>query len=257
LYVLDQNLTTIDWFPINSNGTLGVESQIQYSNYIGPGVKSTYGVINPTSPQELTFSPNGDCLFVGLGTAGHLGYPITSDIISTSTAPQVWNLLATATQSDNALAVTPNGLYLYVARSGTNGGVAVEPISYASGSMCALSETGNPTATGDSHPFSVVANNSDVYVANQVAGTISGYSIGSGGALTALATPTYSSGSGVDALALDKTGDYLLGAAGGGSPDLTVYSFDSSSAGKLDTSNTYSTGNGTEPADAIALAMTH
>jgi len=42
----------------------------------------------------------------------------------------------------------------------------------------------------------------------------------------------YQSGSAVTALAVDSSGDYLLAAANGGSPDLTMYSYDSAPSGQ-------------------------
>jgi hypothetical protein len=59
----------------------------------------------------------------------------------------------------------------------------------------------------------------------------------------------------VTALAVDNSGDYLLAAANGGSPDLTMYSFDSTTVGKLDLSTTTSTG--TDPTGPVSLAATH
>ena len=103
----------------------------------------------------------------------------------------------------------------------------------------------------------VAVNNAgtDVYVANQLDSTISGYSVASNGTLTALADSPYTGGSSVDALAVDRTGDYLLAVARGGTPDLAMYSFDSGIAGKLDLSTTTATG--IDPTGATALAATH
>jgi 6-phosphogluconolactonase len=105
----------------------------------------------------------------------------------------------------------------------------------------------------------VVVNNAgtNVYVANQIDGTISGYSVGSSGTLTALSGSPYTSGSLVDALALDNSKNYLLATARNSSSDLTMYSFDSAVPGKLDPSTTAATGGGTEPAGAVAIAATH
>ena len=53
----------------------------------------------------------------------------------------------------------------------------------------------------------------------------------------------------------DKTGKYLLAAATGGDPDLTMYSFDTAVPGKLDTATSVATG--VDPAGAVAIAATH
>jgi hypothetical protein len=73
--------------------------------------------------------------------------------------------------------------------------------------------------------------------------------VSSSGAVAGLST--YASGSSVTALALDKSGKYLLAAANGGSPDLWMYSFDASGNLVFATSVT-ATGAG-----AVALAATH
>jgi DNA-binding beta-propeller fold protein YncE len=118
------------------------------------------------------------------------------------------------------------------------------------------SVTGSPFAAG-SQPFSVVVNSAgtDVYVANQIDSTISGYSVGGTGALTLVSGSPYTSGSSVDALVIDNSKTYLLAAARNGSADLTMYSFDSTVAGKLDFSTSKQSGN--DPAGAVAIATTH
>ena len=84
---------------------------------------------------------------------------------------------------------------------------------------------------------------------------ISGFSIASGGSLTVLSGSPYQSRTAVTALAVDGSGDYLLAAANGGSPDLTMYSYHSATAGKLDFATSCLTG--TDPTGPVALAMTH
>jgi len=160
-----------------------------------------------------------------------------------------------ATVSDNALAVSPNGSYLFIARSGTSSGVAVYTIG-SGGTLTSV--TGSPFAAG-TDPFSVVVNaaGTDVYVANQADGTISGFSIGSNGVLTAVGGSPFSSHLGTlpRALAVDNSKNYLLAAANGGGPDLAMYSFDQGTPGALDYST--STTTGTDPTEPVAIAATH
>jgi hypothetical protein len=59
----------------------------------------------------------------------------------------------------------------------------------------------------------------------------------------------------VQSLGIDRTGKYLLAAAIGGSPDLTMYSFDITTPGKLDPATSITTD--TDPAGAVAVALTH
>ena len=201
-------------------------------------------------PSGIKFAPNGNYVFAAVGTAGDLEF--TFNTSSGALASNQKIVLASGV-SDNALTVSPSSSYLYIARSGTGGGVGV----YAIGSNGVLTPvSGSPFSAG-SQPFSVVVNSAgtNVYVANQIDSTISGFSVASSGALTFLSGSPYTSGSQVDGLAIDNSKNYLLATARSGSPDLTMYSFDSAAAGKLDSSTSAQTGN--DPAGAVAIAATH
>jgi 6-phosphogluconolactonase (cycloisomerase 2 family) len=242
LLALDGNGVTIDEFLINS--TTGKLSQVTGASYSISGAT--------VLPRSIKVAPNGELVFVALGTAGDLVYTFNTSNGALASSQQL--SLGSTTTSDNALAVNPASTYLYIARSGTGGGLAAYSIG-TNGALVSLS--GSPFAAG-TQPYSVVVNKAgtDVYVANRGDSTISGYSISSTtGTLTALGGSPYTSGSAVTGLAADNSGDYLLAAANGGSPDLTMYSFDSTTAGKLDLSTTTTTG--TDPTGAVALAATH
>ena len=92
----------------------------------------------------------------------------------------------------------------------------------------------SPFASGG-QAYSVVLDNTGkyAYAANRTNGTIYGYSIGTGAVLTALGGSPYTSGKLVTSLGMDSSGKYLLAAAFGGSPDLSMYSFDTTTPGKL------------------------
>jgi len=100
----------------------------------------------------------------------------------------------------------------------------------------------------------------ELAAANRTDGTVSGYTIvpsttTAALSLTPLSGSPYTSGSAVQALGVDSTGKYLLAVAVNGGPDLTMYSFDITVPGKLDPSTSVATG--TDPAGAVALALTH
>jgi 6-phosphogluconolactonase (cycloisomerase 2 family) len=103
-------------------------------------------------------------------------------------------------------------------------------------------------------PYAVTLDStgSYVYVANRGDGTITGYGIGTNAALTALPGSPYSSGVAVTALGADSSGKWLLAAAYSGSPDLSLYGFDSTNLGRLYTVSSASSG--TNPS---ALALSH
>jgi 6-phosphogluconolactonase (cycloisomerase 2 family) len=244
LLVLDGNGIWVDEFQINS--TTGVLTQEPVTAYSVSGGATVL-------PTAIKVAPNGQLVFAALGTGGDLVFTFNTSTGALASSQQL--SLPTTTTSDNALAVSPDSAYLYIARSGTDGGLAMYSIGYSTGAVGALTPvSGSPFPAGN-QPFSVVVNNAgtDVYVANQLDSTISGYSV-SGGSLNSLGA-AYTSGSSVDGLAVDRTGDYLLAVARGGSPDLTMYSFDSGIAGKLDLSTTSATG--VDPAGPVALALTH
>ena len=247
LVVLDGTTQQLDIFQINSStGAL--------TSVTSP---ATYSINSGTwQPSDIRISPDGTLIFAALGTAGDVVFTFnTTTGVATSSQGLATGDTATG---DFGLAVSPKTTYLYIARSGTKGGVAV----YSIGSGGALTPvTGTPFAAG-SGTFSVALDNTGTYVyaANRTDGTVSGYTIVPGTTTAALSlTPLngspYASGSGVQALGADSTGKYLLAAAVNGSPDLTMYSFDITVPGKLDPATSVATG--VDPAGAVALALTH
>ena len=244
LFTLDQNNTSLEEFQINSStGVLSAYTPITYPVPSGATVVA-HGV---------KFAPSGNYLFLALGTAGDVVYPFNTSTGALS-VPLSLSLGSSSTNSDNALAVSPDSTLLFIARSGPSGGLAV----YTIGSGGSLAQVSGSPFTAGAQPYSVAVNaaGTDVYVANRTDGTISGFSIASSsGVLTALSGSPYQSGSAVTALAVDNSGDYLLAAANGGSPDLTMYSYDPTITGKLDFSTSIATG--TDPTGPVALAMTH
>jgi len=240
LFGLDSLTTVVDEFQINTS-TGGLTAV----------ATTPYNVSNTVfTPKAIRVAPNGGLVFAALGTSGDVVFTLnttTGVLASSQTLP------VSDTTSDNALAVDSNTGYLYIARSGTNGGLAV----YSIGAAGVLNQVnGSPFAAGVG-PASVVLDRTGkyAYVANRTDGTISGYTIGTGAALTALSGSPYASGAQVTSLGIDQSGAYLLAAATGGTPDLSMYSFDATVPGKLNLATSTSTG--TAPTGAIAVAATH
>jgi 6-phosphogluconolactonase (cycloisomerase 2 family) len=238
LYALDENSLLLRGFTINNS--TGALSESTDGN-----LTSLPSTISAVSSQAVKVAPNGGSVFVALGSAGDMFFPVTNDTLGTGTPFGYISKL----NSDNAITVDPTSAYIYIARSGNNGGLAVYSASN-------LSLNTNPYPAGNG-PYSVVTNfaGSDVYVANRTDGNISGFSVTSSStsvSLTSLSTSPYSSGSGVNGLAADKSGDYLLAINSGGSPGLSMYSYDSTTSGALDPAASATTGSGT-----ITIAATH
>jgi 6-phosphogluconolactonase (cycloisomerase 2 family) len=247
LLVLDGTTQQIDIFQINS--TTGALTSLT--------TPATYAIQSGTwQPSDLRISADGTLIFAALGTGGDAVFTFntgTGVALSSQYLPT-----GNVTTGDYGLAINANTTYLYVARSGTNGGVAVFSIG-AGGALTPVNGTPFAAGTGT---FSVLLDPTGTYVyaANRSDGTISGYTIVPGAttaalALTPLSGSPYTSGAAVQSLAIDRTGKYLLAAATGGDPDLTMYSFDVAVPGKLDTVTSAATG--VEPAGAVAIAVTH
>lgn len=242
LFALDGNGISVDEFQINN--TTGVLTQ-----QVGAAYSITTSVV---VPHAIKVAPSGGFVFVALGTAGDLVFTLNESTGVLASSQQL--LPSSTTTSDNALAVSSSSNYLYIARSGTNGGLAVYSIASGTGALSSIS--GSPYSAG-TQPYSVAINlaGTAVYVANRGDSSISAYTIGSSGTLTAVSGSPFTAGSAVAALAPDRSGSYLAAIANGGSPDLSLYSFDTTTTGKLDLVN--STTTGTDPTGAVAIAVTH
>jgi 6-phosphogluconolactonase (cycloisomerase 2 family) len=250
LIALDSLTQQLDIYQINSStGALTAQAQ-------SPATYSLHAGAGTWQPSAVQVSPDGTLIFAALGTGGDVVFSFNT---TTGLAGQVQSL-ATPNPStgDYGLAVDPKTAFLYVARSGTNGGVAVYIIG-SGGSLNAV--TGSPFAAGGGTQSVVLdSTGTYVYAGNRTDGTISGYTIAAGTTtagltLTPLSGSPYKSGTSVQSLGIDRTGKYLLAAAIGGSPDLTMYSFDITTPGKLDPATSINTD--TDPAGAVALALTH
>src|SRR5579871_425950 len=241
LFALDLATNVVDQFSINrSTGALSAVAATPYT--------VTSGTV---LPKAIRVAPNGALVFAALGTGGDVVFTFNtpSGVLALSqTLPPV-----STTTSDNAFAIDSTTAFLYIARSGTGGGVALYTIG-AGGQLNSVS--GSPFAAGN-RPISLIIDKTGdfLYAANQVDGTISGYAIGTGGVLSELNGSPYASGVQVGSLGEDNTGKYILASAFGGSPDLSMYGFDAAIPGKLNLVT--KTATGTAPTGAIAVAMTH
>lgn len=203
-----------------------------------------------TSADALVMTPNDQYVYVALGTGGVETLSFNS---STGALAAVNSVLAPKQNldADLAVAVSPDGKYLYVTETGIN---AVRVFSIASdGTLSEIS--GSPYKTGLG-PAAVLVDStgSYVYVANRTGNTISAFTVGTGGALTAVAGSPFATGTTPVALAEDKSKGYVAVVNQGGSPDLQVFQMSTTTPGALVSTATASTG--TDPTQAIAIAAT-
>jgi DNA-binding beta-propeller fold protein YncE len=205
-------------------------------------------------------------LFVALGTGGTLIIPFNTStgVQVTSPAPPQFSPPTGGANSnywaDDALAVNSSASVLYIVSSDTSSsdGVVAAYTIGSNGTQATLTTLG--TGATAFQPTAVVLNSAGtyIYVANTSSDSISGFNTTvSGSTLPALGSSPYAFGYAPTALAVDRSGDYLFAVTSGGSPDMTMYSYDSTTLGKLDQAASTATGNGTEPAGVVAIAATH
>jgi 6-phosphogluconolactonase len=231
-------------YTINADGTLA-EIQGSPVSITFPSGTDTSNV----SVQNIAVAPNSSYVFVTLGQLGVAPLPFnTSGALSVNT--QIINPKTTSNISnqDLGLAVNSTSTALFVGE--TNVGVRVFTI--AASKFTEIS--GSPfKAGGQPRSISFDGTGDFLYVANASDSTISGYSVLASGTLTALTGSPFSSvGSQPFALALDQSKKFLFSANLAGSPDVQLFSFDSTTAGKLDPGAT-----ATNATQAAAIASTH
>lgn len=239
-------LVTVDEFQIQSTGILVPESSTQYALTNGATIV----------PNGIAIAPTGNYVAVALGTGADVlfGFDTSNGALTPDTVVNP----PSASSADQAVTFDSTGQTLYIARSGTDGGVVAYTIG-SGGVLTLASGSPFPLGTNATGPSSILidATSKYLYVGNKTSSTISGFSIGSGGVLTALSGSPYASGTSVGALGRDNSGKYVLATAINGSPDVQMYGFDSTTAGKLDPITSAVTGDPTEPAGAVAIALMH
>jgi 6-phosphogluconolactonase (cycloisomerase 2 family) len=219
-------------------------------------INTSTGVITQTSqgtvllssgnPTQVYVTPNNQYVYIGLGPGGTDGFTFNS---TTGAVSGKIHLVPLNGASDNTFAADNNSAYLLVGEAGTG----IRSLTIGTGGS--LQEVvGSPFAS-QLGPQAIVVDptNTYVYVANRTDNVITGYTLGTDGTLTPLSSSPFATGSTPNAMSLDSTGKYLFVVNSGGSPDLQVFSFDSTTAGKLDSVTSVATG--TDPTGAVALSV--
>jgi 6-phosphogluconolactonase len=241
---LANGVAAVGEYAINSDGTL--------SEVTGSPVSITFVAGTDTSNlsvQNIVVAPNSSYVFVTLGQLGVVPMPFnTSGSLSANT--QIIGPKATSgiANQDLGLAVNSTSSALFVGE--TNVGVRVFTI----GTSSFTEISGSPFAAGG-QPRAITFDGTGgyLYAANTTDNSISGYSVLASGALTALSGSPFSSvGTQPFALALDQSKKFLFAADLGGNPDVQLFSFDSTTPGKLDPGAT-----ATNAAQPAAVASTH
>jgi 6-phosphogluconolactonase (cycloisomerase 2 family) len=246
---------------VSGTGTLSAIPLVSTTGLVVTGSSEQTVALDSLTVQQLAISPSGSTspyVFVAMGVDGTAIVPFTaanSNPFGNATVIAVKNSAGGA----NTVAVDTSNRLLYVgetvAVSGTQtGGIRVFTI----GSSSLTEVSGSPYATGGTGPAAILATSNYVYVANKsvsgtTAGNVTGFAITATGSVYSLtAVNTIAAGIGTIGLAEDNSSSYLLAVNSGGTPDLASYTFDTTTAGKLDASVTAATG--TDPVQAIAIA---
>jgi 6-phosphogluconolactonase len=227
----------INEYPINnSTGDLGATAN-SYDTVSAPT-----GTITSLS---LAVAPSGEYFAAALATGG-------ANVFSFDTT--------TGVGSANPARIEPgsasSGIYAVAFDSNNNlycagtAGLQVFPIS----SSGAIASTPVGTYSLGNGPRSIVINSAStyVYVGNETDSTISAYSIGTGGVLTAVSGSPFAGPTSVNALAIDSTGKYLIASGYNASSGIQLYTIGSTGA----LSSTASAGTGTSNVIPGAIAAT-
>ena len=212
---------------------------------------------------QLTISPDNAHVFVALGSSGTQDVTFaagqTDPFGSSFNIPTIGS--GGAAQS---VAVDPANRLLYIgetaALSGANAG-GLRVIDYNT-----LNElSGSPFATGGLSPAAILPlpygtnKGNYVYVANKYisgssTGSIQGFVIGASNNTYTVTAMSNTASAGITPVGMtqENNGNYLLVVNSGGNPDLQAFTFDTSTAGKLDLAFTSVTG--TDPVQASGIA---
>lgn len=239
-------------YTINSDGTLTI---------VGTpvGIPLPSGASASTGPVQMAIMPNDSFVFVSMGTVGVVSMTFNSSGQLSQTgktnAPGTTNgPTGPVPNQDLPLAINSTGTLLFVGE--TNVGVRVNTIA-ADSSLTAV--TGSPFKTaGQPSWMSFDGSGGYLYVANQSTNNITAFSVLASGALTELTTAgsPFAAGTSPTSLTLDQSKKFLAATNVGGTPDLQLYGFDTTTAGKLVPGATGSTSS-SPPGSAFVVTGTH
>jgi 6-phosphogluconolactonase (cycloisomerase 2 family) len=243
-------LLTLPDVTVGGSGLLNVYSINTSTGAAGSTTAYSYTLTSaPTgtiTPLSVAVAPSGEYVAAALGTGGAnvfsfdttTGAPLAGqNPVGIDPGSAASGIYALAFDSNNYLyCATTNGLQVFSVSSG----LAVTPLQ---------------TYTLGNQPRSIAINSTStfVYVGNEADGTISAFSIGTGGALTAVAGSPFTGPTSVNSLAIDSTGKYLIASGYNASTGIQLFSI--GTTGALTSVGT--AGTGTSNLIPGAIAATH
>ena len=246
LFTVDAAGTALTEYSINSSGLLALAISLP----VPPTLCALTG--SPISQTcTVKVAPSGQFVVASLGSAGTIIYPYNSTQGISSTSPMLIGSGSTTTNPTGDYSVTlDKNNFIYIARTAA---LAVYQITDASGDAV---QTSNFSFSGTVTPRSVVLSFGQgyVYTANQGAGNISGFGIGTSGTLTQISSSPFTAPASVSAIGTDKSGSYMVAVGYNGSSGLQLFTVGTTGALTLTTSAGTGTSTSTVPA---ILALSH
>jgi len=242
-----------------------------YAIPINPSTGVATGKVQQVSlagitPRQMAITADNANVIVALGYSGTEVVPFSSTsadpLPSTASVPIAVKGGGGAAVS---VAVDPANQLLYIGEtlgtSGTTNTGILRAFLFSTLGGTPTEATGSPFASGGLTPFSILPTASGAYVyvanstvSNSTTGNIAEFAVSQSGTAYTLKplAATASAGVSPTGIAEDSTGSVVLLVNSGGTPDLDVYTFDTTTAGKLDYALSFATG--TDPVGALGIA---
>jgi 6-phosphogluconolactonase (cycloisomerase 2 family) len=231
----------------------GIATAVQVFSGVATGTLTAVGTTSTNlpcgTPTSIAVSPNGDYIFVGLGTGGleEYQYDASTGAITEPASATVAGITGT---NFNGVAVDSQSKYLFASASGTAGGAYAFTIGATS-----LTPAGSVQNSGQSlYPIVVDASNTYVYAADSNNGEVYGYTFGTSGLTGISGSPFSPSATSSGTLGMVTNGSFVITANSTSGPN--IQEFKIGSGGALTASSTGTTGSasGYEP---LTIATTH
>jgi 6-phosphogluconolactonase (cycloisomerase 2 family) len=240
---------------------------IRINSATGLPLSSTeqFALLPAATVQQIAVSSDSRQVFVVLGSSGTQNIAFASGSTGSPFGSSLNIPTITSGGAALSVAVDPTNRLIYVgetaARSGISNTGGMRVFNYQT-----LEElSGSPFVTGGLSPVAILPlpngtnKGNYVYVANRnvsgsTTGLIQGFVVSASGSSYSVAamSNTAAGGTATAGMAQDSLGNYLLVVNSGGNPDLQAFTFDATTAGKLDSAFTSATG--TDPVQASAIA---
>jgi 6-phosphogluconolactonase len=212
----------------------GGSSSGHFLYIVGPGTNSVLGFQQQSSgaitaftnsfntdsePVSMAIHPSGRLAWVA-NFAGNNVSVYTRDTkgqLAAAKDPVTSNLIGPIAAGANpiALALSPNGQFLYVLDQGGNN-ISAFSVDTTAGNLTALKPTATFATLANPHSMVVAGNGKFLYVSNPTLGTISGFVIGSDGSLSGMAGSPFTIGTAPTGMTVDPQSKFLYVADQGG-----------------------------------------